>query len=102
MDHAQLVAGSRTGAGLGRRAEITGVIKCGMDLKALGLVASPSRTVVPWSGPQTAQDIFDPTLLADPQRVAVVSRHSRLSYEQLEDKVNRAAAVFRRLGVGPR
>jgi long-chain acyl-CoA synthetase len=66
-----------------------------------GLIPPARRVPVPGDGPQTLATLWDRTLDEAPGREAVVSRHARLSYAGLEEKVNAAAAALAGLGVGP-
>jgi acyl-CoA synthetase (AMP-forming)/AMP-acid ligase II len=71
-----------------------------LDLERLGLIAPAARVPIPDAAPQSAVAVLDAALEADPQREALVSRHTRLSYEQLETAVNGAARVLQDAGVG--
>jgi acyl-CoA synthetase (AMP-forming)/AMP-acid ligase II len=70
------------------------------DLRSLGLVPPPARVPVPGS-PQSAAALLEPALAAAPEREALVGRHARYTFAELDREVNRAAGALRELGVGP-
>jgi len=51
--------------------------------------------------PQTAAEVIDRIVAADPDREALVGRHGRLSFAALDRAANRAANALVALGVGP-
>ena len=71
------------------------------SLESLGLIAPSQRREIPGGGPQTAAEILDPVLALDPDREALVGRHGRYSYAELDRAANRAAGALTELGVGP-
>lgn len=66
-----------------------------------GLVASATRPEIPGGGPQTAAAVLTPGLATHPGHEALVGRHSRYTYAELDAEVARAAAVLHASGVGP-
>jgi len=71
----------------------------GDELRRLGLVPPPARLPVPGSA-QSVAWLLEPPLAAVPQREALVSRHARYTFSELDREVNRAAGALRELGVG--
>jgi acyl-CoA synthetase (AMP-forming)/AMP-acid ligase II len=71
------------------------------DYDAHGLHRPVHRPAIPGSGPQTTAAVLDRMLAEDPDRPALIGRSGRFSYGELDAVVNRAAAVFAELGVGP-
>jgi acyl-CoA synthetase (AMP-forming)/AMP-acid ligase II len=67
----------------------------------LGLLPSPARPEIPGGGPQSVAAILDPILVEDPGREALVGRHGRLGYAELDREANRAAHALAALGAGP-
>ncbi|MHB8669098.1 MAG: class I adenylate-forming enzyme family protein [Acidimicrobiales bacterium] len=65
-----------------------------------GLLPPPARTPIP-GGPQTIVEVLDRVRSEDPGREALVGRHARLSYDELDEAANRAAAALAALGVHP-
>jgi acyl-CoA synthetase (AMP-forming)/AMP-acid ligase II len=65
-----------------------------------GLVPPRARPEIP-GGPQTVAAVLDRVLAVDPDREALVDRHTRLSYRSLDRAVNRAARGLIDLGVRP-
>lgn len=63
------------------------------------LIASASRPRIPGDGPQTVADILAGPVARCPDRVALVGRHHRFTYAQLDAAVTTAAAVLHGLGV---
>ena len=59
----------------------------------------PERPAIPGGGPQSAAAVLDRGLAEDPGREALVGRHGRFSYAELDLAVNRAARVLSELGV---
>jgi acyl-CoA synthetase (AMP-forming)/AMP-acid ligase II len=70
------------------------------ELRSHGLIPSPAREIIPGS-PQSVATVLDPAVAATPEREALVGRHARYSYADLDREVNRAAHALRELGVGP-
>jgi acyl-CoA synthetase (AMP-forming)/AMP-acid ligase II len=62
---------------------------------------SALHPAIPGDGPQSVAEILDPIVAEDPERLALVGRHGRLSYADLDRAVNDTAAVLASLGVGP-
>ena len=52
-------------------------------------------------GPQTIPEVLHRVLATDPDREALVGRHARYTYAQLDDAADRAAATLAGLGVVP-
>jgi acyl-CoA synthetase (AMP-forming)/AMP-acid ligase II len=71
------------------------------DYAAHGLVAPRRRPRIPGGGPQTAAEVLDAGLAEHPDREALVGRHGRLRWAELDAAANRAAAALDELGVGP-
>ena len=57
--------------------------------------------MIPGGGPQSVADVLVRGLAADPRAEAIVSRHSRLSYAELDAAAASAAGMLAALGVGP-
>jgi long-chain acyl-CoA synthetase len=55
--------------------------------------------VIPGGGPQSVSDVLVRGLAADPRAEAIVSRHSRLSYAELDASAAAAAGMLAGLGV---
>jgi acyl-CoA synthetase (AMP-forming)/AMP-acid ligase II len=70
------------------------------DYAAHGLNAPTARPEIP-GRPQTVAEVLDPVLARDPDRLALVGRHGRYSYRELDREANRAAHALRELGVVP-
>jgi acyl-CoA synthetase (AMP-forming)/AMP-acid ligase II len=70
-----------------------------LDLAALGLVPPPARPPIPGGGPQSVAEILDRVVADDPGREALVGRHGRLSFAELDRAANRAANALAALGV---
>jgi len=68
-------------------------------IEARQLQPSSARPRIPGDAPQTVADILTGPLLRCPSRIALVGRHSRYSYAELDAAVGRAAAALHRLGV---
>jgi acyl-CoA synthetase (AMP-forming)/AMP-acid ligase II len=71
------------------------------DYAAHGLIAPRERPTIPGGGPQTVVDVLCRGLADDPHRLALVGRHGRLSYADLDAASRRAAGALRGLGVAP-
>ncbi len=70
------------------------------DYAAAGLAPPEQRPEI--SGrPQSVAEVLDPVLARDPGRSALVGRHGRLSFRELDAAANRAAAALAGLGVAP-
>jgi long-chain acyl-CoA synthetase len=67
-------------------------------LEAHGLLASAHRRRIP-DAPQNLTELYDATLAADPERIAVVGRSGALSFAALETQVNAACAYLAEFGV---
>jgi len=63
------------------------------------LVAS-ARPAIPGNGPQNVAEILAGPLARCPDRVALVGRHARYTYRELDDAVARAAGALAALGIG--
>ncbi|HEX5066599.1 MAG TPA: AMP-binding protein [Myxococcota bacterium] len=70
------------------------------DYAAAGLAPPTRRPEIP-GRPQSVAAILDPVLARDPGRAALVGRHGRFSYAELDRAANRAAAALQACGVGP-
>lgn len=70
------------------------------DYAAAGLAPPTRRPEIP-GRPQSVAEVLDPVLARDPGRAALVGRHGRFSYGELDRAANRAAEALRALGVGP-
>lgn len=66
-----------------------------------GLRAPVRRPRIPGEGPQSVAEVLEPMLRAAPDRLALVGRGGRLSYAELDRRVDAAAAALQDLGVGP-
>jgi len=64
------------------------------------LIPADERPVIPGGGPQSVAALLDPVVAEEPERLALVGRHGRLSYAELDREVNRAASALTALGVG--
>jgi long-chain acyl-CoA synthetase len=70
------------------------------DYAAHGLTPPRERPEIP-GGPQSVASVLDRWLLERPDRPALVGRHGRFSFAELDRAANRAAGAFAALGVGP-
>ena len=70
------------------------------DYEAHGLSPPAARPEIP-GRPQTVAEVLDPTLARDPGRAALVGRHGRYSFAELDREANRAAHALRASGVAP-
>jgi len=68
---------------------------------AWGLIAPERRIPIPNGGPQDAASILDGPLARTPDAEALVGRHARYTYAQLETLINSASAALSALGVKP-
>src|SRR5262245_12726775 len=68
------------------------------DYAAHGLNPPPARPEIP-GRPQTVAEVLDPVLARDPERLALIGRHGRYSYRELDREANRAAHALRELGI---
>jgi len=71
------------------------------DYAAHGLVASSNRPAIPGDAVQTVAEVLDPVLALDPDREALVGRHARYTYAELDRVVDAAAVALIELGVKP-
>ncbi|MFN2376556.1 MAG: class I adenylate-forming enzyme family protein [Candidatus Binatia bacterium] len=69
-------------------------------IAAKHLRAPSSRPAIPGDAPQTVADVLAGPLLRCPRRVALVGRHTRYTYAELDAAVIRAAAALHALGIG--
>ena len=60
-----------------------------------------SRPEIPGGGPQSVAEILDPILAEGPDRPALIGRHGRTTYGELDRAVNATAAVLASLGLAP-
>ena len=65
-----------------------------------GLVVRPAPNPIP-GGPSTVADVLDAGVAAHPDREALVGRHRRYSYAELDAEVDAASAALASVGVGP-
>lgn len=70
------------------------------DYAAHGLRPPEARPRIP-NGPQTVGEVLDMGLARDPGRAALIGRHGRFSYAELDVEANRAAHALVGLGVTP-
>ena len=70
------------------------------DYAAHGLRPAETRPRIP-DGPQTVAEVLDVGLARDPGRAALIGRHGRFSYAELDVEANRAAQALVELGVSP-
>ena len=68
--------------------------------RSTGLVESDVRPEIP-SAPQTIAEVLNRVARADPGREALVGRHGRYSYAELDRAAERAACALAALGVTP-
>jgi long-chain acyl-CoA synthetase len=66
-----------------------------------GLRQSEHRPRIPGEGPQTVADVLGPGLAECPEREALVCRHKRFTYAELDREVDRAVAALSDLGIQP-
>ncbi len=71
------------------------------DLARRGLQPAPTRPSIPGDGPQTVAEVLDRTLAEAPEREALVGRHGRLRYADLDAAANGAARMLAGFGVRP-
>ena len=69
------------------------------DFAAHGLIESPVKVNLPGGAPATIGTILDRQLGRGPDRVALVGRSAHYTYEELDERVARAQAVFYELGI---
>ena len=67
---------------------------------ALGLIPPTLRLPLPGGGPQSAAEVIDPVVAAEPGREALVGRSGRFTFAELDVAANRAANALAALGVG--
>jgi long-chain acyl-CoA synthetase len=70
------------------------------DYERHGLIASPRRVEIP-GGPQTVARLLDESLAERPDTEALVGRHRRYTFAELDREVNQAANALASLGIGP-
>jgi acyl-CoA synthetase (AMP-forming)/AMP-acid ligase II len=68
------------------------------DYAAAGLAPPTHRPEIP-GRPQSVAEVLDPVLARDPGRAALIGRHGRLSYAELDRAANRAAEALRAQGI---
>jgi len=66
-----------------------------------GLTPIAHRPVIPGGGPQTVAALLERWVAETPDRLALVGRHGRLSYVELDRRVDQAAVALAELGVVP-
>ena len=71
------------------------------DYAAHGLAPPRRRPEIPGGGPQTVADVLAPGCARDPGRLALVGRHGRLTYAELDAAADRAAQALAAMGVAP-
>jgi acyl-CoA synthetase (AMP-forming)/AMP-acid ligase II len=64
-----------------------------------GLTVSASRPALPGDGPQTIATMLDPIVRDNPEAPALVGRHGRYNYRELDAAVAQAAAALHGLGL---
>ena len=69
------------------------------SLDALGLIAPVSRPPLPGGVPQHTAEVIDRVVASAPGREALVGRHGRFRYAELDAAANRAANALAALGV---
>ena len=69
-----------------------------MDFAARGLRRSEERPRIPAPAPRVVGDVLDEMLRLDPGREALVGRHGRYSYAELDREVDRGSVLLRELG----
>lgn len=69
-----------------------------LAFERFGLKPPTSRPTIPY-GPQTIAEVLDRALESDPDREAVVDRHGRYTYRELDAAVNAACKVLMDVGV---
>ena len=62
---------------------------------------APARPAIPGGGPQSVAEVLDRALAEEPGREALVGRHGRQSYAELDAAANAAARALAELGVRP-
>jgi long-chain acyl-CoA synthetase len=65
------------------------------------LTPSAARPRIPGDAPQTVAEVLDGPLARCPDRLALVGRHVRFTYRELDAEVARAAAALQGLGIRP-
>ncbi|MGE0388130.1 MAG: class I adenylate-forming enzyme family protein [Gammaproteobacteria bacterium] len=65
-----------------------------------GLLPPQRRVPIP-GGPHNVGEVLDDALSRTPDALALVSRHARLTYRELEAEVNAAVAMLREAGLAP-
>lgn len=65
------------------------------------LVATEQRPAIPGDAPQTVSNVLAGPLARCPDRLALVGRHARYTYRELDAAVTQAASALHGLGVGP-
>jgi acyl-CoA synthetase (AMP-forming)/AMP-acid ligase II len=70
------------------------------DYAAHGLQPPTVRPEIP-GRPQTVAEALAPTLARDPERLALVGRHGRYSFAELDREANRALHALCDLGIAP-
>jgi acyl-CoA synthetase (AMP-forming)/AMP-acid ligase II len=68
------------------------------ELRRHGLIPPPARVAIPGS-PQSVAGLLEPALAARAQSPALVGRHARYTFAELDLEVNRAANALRALGI---
>jgi hypothetical protein len=66
-----------------------------------GLIASPERRRIP-VGPQDAASVLDEPLVRTPDAEALVGRHARFSYRELDADIALACGRLAKFGIAPR
>jgi long-chain acyl-CoA synthetase len=69
------------------------------DYNRHGLIPSGRHPNIPGGGPQSVADVLDVGVSRHPDAEALVGRHARYSYAELDRAANRAARVLLSLGV---
>ena len=71
-----------------------------LDLASHGLLPPPARPPIP-GGPQRVTEVLARGLARHPERTALVGRHARYTWAELDTAADRAAAALAELGVAP-
>jgi long-chain acyl-CoA synthetase len=69
-------------------------------IASAGLVPPDARPAIPGDAPQTVSDVLEGPLARCPARLALVGRHARYTYAELDAEVGVAARALADLGIG--
>lgn len=93
--------GGRGGDPPGQSAAVRADDAFGDLIRSRHLVAPATRPPIPGNAPQTVAEILDGPLERCPEALALVGRHARFTYTELDGQVEVAAAALEGLGIGP-